>query len=148
MPDESVQKGRQLMDQWVGDWNVVDTFADGRIATGSYTVRKALADQVIIGDYESTQAGRHFEGHWVRAFDPSSGKWKYWWFDTLMPGGVETGEGDVSDAGFVLEGARPGGERIRITERWSGRSEVTQTIEADRGQGFKPTMTIVYTRAS
>lgn len=138
--------GLQRLESWPGSWDVATTFADGSVAHGTFSVRRALGGHSIIGEYGTTRNGVEFEGHWIQSRDPATGAWKSWWFDSRLIGDVETAMLEEVPGALIFHGCRRPDEPVQITERWQGNDEVVHAIELDHGSGLETVMTITYRR--
>lgn len=139
--------GLQRLETWPGAWDVATTFADGSVAHGTFSVRRALGGHAIIGEYGTTRHGVEFEGHWIQTREPATGRWRSWWFDTRLIGLAETAEIEEVPGALIFHGSRRPGEPVRITERWAGNDEVVHMLELDHGSGWRHAMTITYRRS-
>lgn len=137
----------QRLELWPGSWTVATTFPNGTVAHGTFSVRRALGGNTLIGEYETVKDGVEFEGHWIQSRDPESGHWRTWWFDERLPGESETADVDEVPGALIMMGERRPGETVRITERWHGSDEVVHQMDLDHGDDWSAAMTITYRRA-
>lgn len=142
--------------EWMaGDWtcsitmNPSPEMPQGDKGTGTCSIRKALKDMAYFEEFKGTSAMGDFEGHMVLSFDPEKKEWVGWWFDSMIPGKASVSRGACKDGTLTLEGEdewQGQKYKVRYTSTKDSDAQMTFKMFMDMGQGWKESMSIVYTR--
>lgn len=97
-PTRDHERLHQLVGEWTGDEVLHPSpfSPEKRTAVGRFSSRMAVDGMFLLSDYEEERDGEIvFRGHCVYGFDPNSGKYTMFWFDSMGLSPSETfGEWD------------------------------------------------------
>lgn len=138
-----------------GEWNTEMTMnpnpqmPEGGKSTGLSTITKGLMGTAYIEVYRGKMGGVDFEGQSITSYEPRSGLWKSWWFDSMSPGGVSMNTGTYENGVLTLTGSSPCGDKetkMKMVMHKDSDTRMTYTMNVDMGKGWQEMFTIVYTK--
>lgn len=144
MTDSSVPSGLSDFDFWPGEWRVRHRRLKARLAgstewdefEGTSCARKILGGLGNLDDNFINLPCGAYTAATLRMFEPATGLWRIWWFDTRYPGHIDppvVGRFEDGVGRFECEDAYEG-KPIRVRFTWSRITPVSCRWE----QAFSP----------
>jgi hypothetical protein len=139
---------------YIGEWKTKEVHQpspwapNGATGEGRCVTKWGVAKLCLLTEYKSKSGMGEFEGHAVQTWDPTKKDYVNYWFDSMMPQGMESrGRIEGSDLILMSSCETPEGTmKMKMVSHPVSEKEYTLTLQMDQGGKWTEMMSITYTK--